>query len=102
MPTVIARLEPKSDAHDAVLDVLREHVPLVHAEAGCDLYSVHSDGRIIVIVESWETGSALKSHATGPIFTDVNRQLEPLLSAPPRIDILTSVPMGDTQRGTIG
>lgn len=66
MPTVIARLEPKSDAHDAVLDVLREHVPLVHAEAGCDLYSVHSDGRIIVIVESWETGSALKSHATGP------------------------------------
>lgn len=101
MPTVIARLEPRADAHDAVVDVLREHVPLVHAEEGCELYAVHGDGRVVVIIERWSTGAALKAHATGAIFAKVNTQLEQLLATPPRIDVVENVPMGDPRRGTI-
>ncbi len=99
MPIVIARLEPKFGAHDEVVEALKEHVPHVHAEHGCELYAVHSDGQVLIIVERWASGSALKAHSTGPIFAELNDRLSGLLSAQPRIDVVRSVPLGETARG---
>lgn len=78
MVHVIAVITAKPGKRDALLDIFREVVPLVHAEDGCIEYgpAVDADGlgafqtRLgedsYMVIEKWESVDALKAHAAAP------------------------------------
>jgi quinol monooxygenase YgiN len=74
---------------------------LIHAEQGCELYAVHSDGDLIVIVERWSSQDDLDAHSRGQALTTLTELNDGLLSGPADVFVLENVPMGEPHLGTI-
>ena len=80
MPTVhvLAVITAKTGLREQILEAFRANVPAVRAENGCIEYgaTIDSDGvgslqtkfgeDTFVVVEKWESLSALKAHAAAP------------------------------------
>jgi quinol monooxygenase YgiN len=72
---VLAIITTKPRQRDTVLGIFNANVPAVHAETGCIEYgaTVDVDGAdpafgpdTFVVVEKWESLSALKAHSVAP------------------------------------
>ena len=72
---VLAIVTAKPHQRTALLEAFKAIVPIVHAEAGCIEYGpvVDVDGAdpafgpdAFVVVEKWESMTALKAHAVAP------------------------------------
>ncbi len=93
---MVVRCIPKPGQTEAVLDVLREIVPIVHDEEGCLRYSVnvHENGDVYII-EKWSSYALSEqlgnSSAVLPILQE---RTTPLLTGIPEIVALTPVPIG--------
>jgi quinol monooxygenase YgiN len=98
---VVATLTPKPEHADQVEGVLREVIPLVHAEDGCELYSLHRSPDSFVFVERWASADALKTHSRSPNMADMTKRLGGLMAAPAQITLLDAVPAGDPDKGTV-
>ena len=62
MPVVVvATLTVKPESVDTVRDILTTAAEEVHAEPGCQLYSVNQSGETFVFVEQWADEDALKT-----------------------------------------
>jgi quinol monooxygenase YgiN len=99
---VVATLTAKPESVDTVREILKRTVPEVHAEPGCELYSLHeADGGTFVFVEQWADADALKTHsgapAVGKMFTDVGEHL----AGAPDIKLVQPVPAGDPGKGRL-
>lgn len=101
MPVVIARLQPIPEKFEDVIRLYNEFVPLVQEEPGCELFALHSNKRTVILVERWTTVDDAKAHGASDNLAEIRRRLEGLLAAPPEIDVVENIPVGDPRLGTI-
>jgi quinol monooxygenase YgiN len=99
--TVVAILTPKPASVDTVRALLTDSVADVHAEAGCELYTLHEGGGRFVFVEQWASPEALDAHNAGPVIARVVSGLDGHLDAAPEIVVTTPIVTGDPAKGTL-
>jgi quinol monooxygenase YgiN len=98
---VLATITPKPGELQTLLDAMAVTVPLVHAEPGCELYAVHTDGTAVFMVERWESPDALRAHSKGENLKSFSASVAPILAGAPVVTVTENVPFGDPAKGTI-
>lgn len=98
---VTALIAPKPGRLEDVVAAFTDVSPLVHQEAGCELYAAHTDGEVVVIVERWTSEQDLDAHANGAALVRLDRLLGDALAAPTKVWKLQNVPIGDPVKGTV-
>ena len=101
MPVVVATITPKPDQMDAVEAALKELIPAVHGEDGCERYALHRGKERLVFVERWRDMGALSAHGKGDAMKELNKRLAGLVAGPPDVQILEAVPAGDPAKGAV-
>jgi quinol monooxygenase YgiN len=102
MPVVVvATLTVKPESVDTVRDILTTSVEEVHAEPGCQLYSLHQSGETFVFVEQWADEEALKTHSTAPAVGKMFAAAGEHLAGAPDIKMLQPVPAGTQEQGIL-
>jgi len=102
MPVVVvATLTVKPESVDTVRDILTKSVEEVHAEPGCQLYSLHQSGETFVFVEQWADEEALKTHSTAPAVGKMFAAAGEHLAGAPDIKMLQPVPAGTPEQGVL-
>lgn len=87
---------------DDLAAALRDALPDVHAEDGCELYALHSaDDGTLVLIEKWTSREALAAHAAGEPVARLNAAIAPHLAAPAIVTTMDAIPAGDAGRGTL-
>ena len=100
MPVVVATLTPAPGQLDALEAVLREVIPAVHEEDGCELYSLHRGKDRLVFVEKWRDMAALGAHGSGSNMTALGEKLEGLVAGHD-VQVLEAVPAGAADKGAV-
>ena len=92
----IVRAVPKPGQTQAVLDVLREVVPIIHDEEGCEIYSLHvHENGDIYFIEKWSSPALSEQHGrSSSVIPILAERTTPLLEGMPEIISLTPVPVG--------
>jgi quinol monooxygenase YgiN len=98
---VVATILPVPEHRAAVIDMLRETVGQVHAEDGCELYSLNEAPDRLIMIEKWASRQALDVHAAGPALAALGPKLAGKVSAAPEVIVLQAVPAGDPAKGTV-
>jgi quinol monooxygenase YgiN len=102
MPVVVvATITPAAGQSAAVEAVLRDIIPAVHAEEGCETYALHRAGDKFLMVEKWNDMAALGAHGSGLNVKGLNERLAGLVGSRPSIEILEPVPVGDERKGAV-
>lgn len=102
MPIVaVATITPLPEHRDEVRSALEESVPLVHKEAGCELYALHQSKDEFVLVEQWADADAMRAHGAGQPFRALNAALDGKLAGPLELKILRPVPLGTPEQGQL-
>ena len=102
MPVVVvATIPPAAGRAEAVETVLRQVIPAVQAEEGCELYALNRSGDTFFMVEKWTDMAALVAHGSGSAVKGLNDGLAGLVEGRPRIEILEPVPVGDERKGAL-
>jgi quinol monooxygenase YgiN len=102
MPVVVvATLTVKPESVDIARDILTTAVEEVHAEPGCQLYSLHQTGETFVFVEQWADQDALNTHGGAPAVAKMFNAAGEHLAGAPDIKFLQPVPAGDPDKGQI-
>ena len=99
--TLIATARPKPGRLQEYIDIFTGVLPQIHEEKGCELYSLHSDGEKVVVVERWASQDDLIEHANGPSIGTLNEFNDDILSEPLEVQVLTNIPVGDPRKATI-
>jgi quinol monooxygenase YgiN len=102
MVVVTAVFRPRVGARDSLLAAMREAIPRVHQESGCELYCVQEepDGTIFMI-EKWESAEQLDAHGSGAVVAEFTRNIEGLLDEPVIVTRLVPIPIGDPIKGAL-
>ena len=97
---VVATLTPNPGRLQDVIDGFAAVNPLVHAEPGCELYAVHTDGERVVMIERWTTSADLDAHAKGPALVELGRMHGDALAS---VEVLRleNLPFGDPVKATV-
>jgi quinol monooxygenase YgiN len=85
---VSARLFPKADKIDDVVNEIRKTIPLVRQEKGCLRYDLHrsADGKAeLMFYEIWEDQAALKAHSVADHMEAMRERIKDMLEKPGRI-----------------
>lgn len=98
---VVATLSPRPGRLPDLIAAMGATVPLVHAEPGCELYAVHSDGTSVIMVERWESSEALAAHARGDNLKTFGEATREILAGAPVVVVTESIPFGDATKGAI-
>ena len=99
---VVATITPKPEYRDDVIAAMKEAIPLVHQEDGCELYALHADDEQLVMIERWTSREALKKHGTdSPGLRVFNAAIGDKLAAPTVVLRLDAVPAGDPAKGQL-
>jgi quinol monooxygenase YgiN len=98
---VVATVFPEPDHRDEVLVALKETVPVVHAEDGCDLYALHEGPDRFVLIEEWASDDALAVHAGAQALADLRTRLAGKTVGDLDIQLLTAVPAGTVEQGSL-
>ena len=98
---IVATVFPQPGSRDAVREALLSAVPAVHAEPGCERYSVQEDEQGFVFVESWASEDALDTHGKGENFTALMAAISDHLAQPLGVRVLRPLPAGDPGKGAI-
>lgn len=99
---VVAIFHPLEGHRDHVLDALRGAIPLVHEEAGCELYAITdaADGRLFMI-EKWSSVADLDAHGDGAPVAALVAALDGHLAQPVEVVRLEPIPIGDPAKGSL-
>jgi quinol monooxygenase YgiN len=92
---VVATISVRPGRADAVVAIVSEHLSAVRAEEGCvryDLFRVRREPDTLVMVETWASREALRTHGTAEHFVRMSEQLAPELDGPPAVRVLEPVP----------
>jgi quinol monooxygenase YgiN len=102
MPVVVvATILPLSEHRAAVIDAIKGTIQQVHAEDGCELYSLNEAPDRLVMVEKWASQQALDAHAKGPNLAALGPKLAGKVAAAPEVVVLQPVPAGDPAKGAV-
>ncbi len=97
---VIATIETKPGAREALLTIMRQNVPLVLAEKGCIAYAPTVDvasglpvqpalrENVVTIVEAWESLEHLRSHLKTPHMLSYRDKVKDLVTGL-KVQVLT-------------
>jgi quinol monooxygenase YgiN len=99
--TLIATARPKPGRLQEYIDAFGPVLPLVHQEKGCELYSLHSDGEKVIVIERWASQDDLIEHANGAAIGSLTAINDDVLSEPLDVQVLTNIPFGDPTKATI-
>jgi len=95
--TVVARCRAKEGCESLMEKTLKEVVGPTHAEVGCIKYALHrslEDARLFVLIECWTSKEAHDRHLNSPHIQALFKKLPGLVTDPPEIQVLYSVPVG--------
>jgi quinol monooxygenase YgiN len=98
---VVATIYPTSEGRADVIEAFEAAIPLVHAEPGCELYSLHEGTDRLVMIEKWASPEALATHGTAAAVTALGSRLTGNLVSAPDIQVLTARPAGTSDLGTV-
>lgn len=98
---VVATATPRPGRLADIVDAYAQITAAVHAEAGCELYAVHSDDEVVIIVERWTSRADLDAHAAGEPLVRLTELLGDSLAAPIEVRILSSHVFGDPAKGEL-
>jgi quinol monooxygenase YgiN len=102
MPVVVvATILPLPEHRAAVIDAIKETIQQVHAEDGCELYSLNEAPDRLVMVERWASQQALDAHTKGPTLAALGPKLVGKVAAAPEVVVLQPVPAGDPAKGAV-
>jgi quinol monooxygenase YgiN len=102
MPVVVvATILPLPEHRAAVIDAIKETIEQVHAEDGCELYSLNEAPDRLVMVEKWASQQALDAHAKGPNLAALGPKLAGKVTGAPEVVVLQPVPAGDPAKGAV-
>ena len=102
MIRVVAIITANPGRRDELLTAFRANVPNVHAEKGCIEYAGHIDAATVgpfqtdfgpdslVVLESWESPEALRSHVAAPHMKTYSEKTKDLV-AKRTIHILSAI-----------
>lgn len=77
-------------------------IPAVHAEEGCELYSIQATGDDrIIMIEKWTTAELLDRHSASPAVEALNRRLDGLLESTPTVRRLVPIAAGTPEQGVL-
>ena len=87
---VVARLKAQ-EGKEAILETaLRNMVKKVASEDGTETYTLHKSGKeptLFMFYEKYKDADALKYHSATPHFKALFASIQPLLAAPPEIEM---------------
>jgi quinol monooxygenase YgiN len=98
---IVASFTPKPGRRDALRTAFLAAVPKVHAEPGCERYTVQEDEEGFVFLERWESEDALATHEKGAAFVEMMAAVGDDLATPPGVRILSPRPAGDPAKGAL-
>jgi quinol monooxygenase YgiN len=98
---VVATILPLPEHRAAVIEAIKETVGQVHAEDGCELYSLNEAPDRLIMVEKWASQQALDTHAKGPNLALLGPKLAGKVTAAPEVIVLQPVPAGDPAKGSV-
>lgn len=103
MPTIVtAVFTPKDGAKQGLIDAFRATIPAVHAEPGCELYSIHdAEDGTITMIEKWTTREQLDAHGGGPAVAALAEAAAPFLQHPAVVTFMTPLPTGTDEQGAV-
>ena len=102
MPVVVvATMTAKPESVDIVRSACTDAIAAVHAEPGCELYSLHEANGTFVFIEQWADEDALKTHSTAPAIGTLFGAVGDHLDGAPAIKMLTPVVAGDPAKGRL-
>lgn len=101
MPVLVATIKPNPEHMDEVESILKEVIPAVHEEDGCERYALHRGKDRLVFIEKWRDMGALGAHGGGPNIKIINERLRGLVSGAPDVQVLESVPAGESDKGAL-
>jgi len=89
----VQRHEPGAGRRDEVAGVLKSAAQAARDASGCFGAQVATSDREptqVVLIERWESPEAMEKFGESADFTSLRRQLEPGLTGPPQVEILTT------------
>ncbi len=69
---VVATIRPLPEHRDEVIAAFTATIPQVHAEDGCELYTLHQAKDRLIMVEKWASAEALSTHSQGAALAALN------------------------------
>jgi quinol monooxygenase YgiN len=101
VPILVATITPNPGQMDAVEAALKELIPVVQEEDGCEKYSLHRGADRFVIIEKWRDMEALGAHGSNENMKAMGQKLAGLVGGRPDIQVLEAVAAGDDAKGAI-
>ena len=87
---VVARLKAQEGKEANLETELRDMVKKVASEDGTETYTLHRSGKdpsLFMFYEKYKDDDALKRHSASPHFKALFAAIQPLLAAPPDIEM---------------
>jgi quinol monooxygenase YgiN len=101
VPIVVATITPNPGKMDAVEAALKEVIPVVQQEDGCEKYSLHRGTDRFVFIEKWRDMDCLGAHGSHENMKLMGQKLAGLVGGRPDIQVLEAVSAGDEAKGSI-
>jgi quinol monooxygenase YgiN len=98
---LVATIVPIPEHRAEVIAAFEEVIPLVHAEEGCELYSLHEGEDRLVMIEKWADQEALDVHSKSPNLGTLNGKLKGKLAGKLDLQVLRQHPAGTGAQGAL-
>jgi len=98
---VVATIVPLPEHREAVIAALTETIGQVHAEDGCELYSLNEAPDRLIMIEKWASQEALATHSRGANLAVLASKLAGKVTGAPEVIVLQQVPAGALGKGAL-
>ena len=73
----------------------------MHAEDGCELYTLNAAPDRLIMIEKWATPEALRVHGKAAALAALGPKLAGKVAGAPEVIMLQQVPAGDPEKGQL-
>jgi quinol monooxygenase YgiN len=102
MPVAVVTIHPKPGKLDEVVAMFKEEIPVVHDQAGCELFALHTTDDRVVLIEKWADEETMRANANRPDLPAFSKRLADVVEGGVWEGIvLQAVPIGDPAKGTV-
>jgi quinol monooxygenase YgiN len=98
---LVATFYPEKEHRDEVVAAIETSIPLVHDEAGCEVYAMHEGADRIVMIEKWASAEELGAHGKGEALTALMAKLDGKLAQKLDVQFLEAHPAGTANQGML-
>src|ERR1700722_8779980 len=98
---VVATVVPLPEHRDEVIAIFKATVEQVHAEDGCELYTLNEAQDRLIMIEKWAPPEALRVHSKAAALAALGPKLAGKVAGAPEVVMLQPVPAGDPEKGQL-